>query len=120
MYLFLKHFHVATALVTATLFLLRLGLDWANRPWRHTPLRILPHVNDTLLLASAVGMLVIAGGHLLTQGWLIAKVILLLAYIGAGKLALDQHRGSGGRLLAVVVALALLGSIFAHAVYKPY
>ena len=58
LYPFLKHLHVTCVVLTAGGFVLR-GI-WMLRasPLLHHPLtRVLPHVNDTLLLAAGVGLL---------------------------------------------------------------
>lgn len=87
-YLALKHLHLTCAVLTALSFIAR-GLLLATRPqalnarfWR-----VAPHVNDTLLLAAGVGMAVIGGFNPLTTPWLATKLVLLLAYIGLGTLA---------------------------------
>ena len=119
LYAAFKHLHVATALITAALFMLRLGLDAAGRPWRHTPLRWIPHANDTILLAAAIGLMVITGWYPLVQHWLTAKVALLVLYILAGKQALDTAHASGRRYAFAALALLVLASIFGLALYKP-
>lgn len=122
-YLLLKYVHVTAAVVTSVLFITRLGLDMASRPgWRKTPLRFVPHINDTLLLAAAIGLCVITGWYPFVHGWdwLTVKVLLLCLYIICGKLALDAERDTGVRAVAGTAALLVLASIFGHAFYKPY
>lgn len=122
-YLLFKFIHVTTAVITATLFATRLALDAAGRPgWRDTALRFIPHINDTLLLAAAIGLCVVTGWYPFIQGldWLTAKVLLLCFYIVCGKLALDRGYAASRRALAAAVALLTLAVIFAHALYKPY
>ena len=56
-YIILKHLHMTTAYLTITLFALRLLLDAVGRPgWRQTPLRFIPHINDTILLVAAIAL----------------------------------------------------------------
>ena len=50
--------------------------------------KVLPHMIDTLLLASAVGMLLIWQLSPLQSDWLMAKIIALLVYVGLGMVAL--------------------------------
>ena len=45
--------------------------------------KIVPHLVDTLLLASAVALAVMSHQYPLANGWLTAKVAGLLIYIGA-------------------------------------
>ena len=115
----LTNLHVATALITAALFMLRLALDAAGRPWRHTPLRWVPHANDTTLLAAAIGLVVVTGWYPLVHHWLTAKVVLLVIYILAGKRALDRRYSAGRRCGFAAFALLVLALIFVLAVYKP-
>jgi len=119
-YHIVKGVHMLAAYTTAALMLLRLGLDAAGRPgWRGTPLRWVPHLNDTALLAAALGLLAFSGWMPFVHHWLTGKVILLVGYILAGKWALDQTRTPGVRVVAALVALGQLAAIFALAILKP-
>jgi uncharacterized membrane protein SirB2 len=91
--------------LTALSFIAR-GLLLATRPqalnarfWR-----VAPHVNDTLLLAAGVGMAVVGGFNPLTTPWLATKLVLLLAYIGLGTLALKRGKTPQQRAIAFVLA----------------
>lgn len=119
-YHIVKGVHMLTAYATALLMLLRLGLDALGRPeWRGTPLRWIPHVNDTVLLTAAIGLMVITGWLPFVHLWLTGKVVLLVGYILTGKWALDRARAPGIRLAAAGAALAQLGAIFGLAILKP-
>ncbi len=104
----IKTFHFALAFLTASGFIIRLGWsyvapDLLKEKW----VRIAPHVVDTLLLVMGLWLASqLAGG--MWQGWLIAKLIGLLAYIGFGVMAL---RGSG-TLKVVGAACALLSVLY--------
>ncbi len=114
MYAALKHLHVFTVVVSLSLFLLR---GW----WRFTAperlntrwIRITPHSNDTLLLAAAIGMLVVGEFNPLENPWLIGKITLLLAYISLGSIALKRSSKT-----AFIAALACFGWIVFIAVTK--
>lgn len=119
-YPLLKHIHVTTAVLTATLFTLRLALDAAGRPgWRSTPLKWLPHLNDTLLLTAAIGLLAVTGWMPFVHHWLTGKVVLLVGYIVAGRYAIKPQYGRSIRITAAVLALAQLALIFWLALNKP-
>lgn len=118
-YALLKGIHITTALISAVLFMLRLWLDQRQRPWRQTALRWLPHLNDTVLLAAAITLLVLGGWNPLQQHWLLAKIIVLLGYIGAGREALKGERTLAWRRGFALLACALLAMIFALALTKP-
>ena len=51
-------------------------------------IRVLPHINDTVLLSAAVGLVLMSGQYPFVDAWLTAKVLGLTAYIILGSLAL--------------------------------
>jgi len=67
--------------------------------------KITPHIVDTLLLASAVMLAVQWRLSPLEHAWLMAKIIGLLVYIGAGMVALRFGRSRNVRLTAWVFGL---------------
>ena len=116
----LKHLHVTTAALTVVLFSLRLLLDAVGRPgWRQSPLRWIPHANDTVLLAAAVGLLVVTPWMPFVHGWLTAKVLLLVGYIIAGVFAFKTSMSASGRVFSAVLALVQVAAIFHLALAKP-
>jgi uncharacterized membrane protein SirB2 len=118
-YLSLKHFHMGCAALSGTLFLLR-G-KWmlrASPMLQQKWVRIAPHVVDTLLLASAIGLAVWSHQYPGQQPWLTVKLIALLGYIVLGSIALKRGRTKGQRQAALVAALALFFYIAAVAVTK--
>ena len=120
-YHIVKGVHMLTAYITAVLMLVRLGLDALGRPeWRRTSLRWIPHLNDTVLLSAALGLMAITGWLPFVHHWLTGKVILLLGYILAGKRALDQARAPSVRITAAMAALVQLGVIFSLAIFRPF
>lgn len=105
-YMILKHLHMTTAYLTITLFALRLLLDAVGRPgWRQTPLRFIPHINDTILLVAAISLVFVAGYSSAMPGWLITKIVLLFGYIVAGVFALKTNVSKPVRIFAAVLAL---------------
>lgn len=119
-YHIVKGVHMLTAYTTAVLMLLRLGLDAAGRPgWRVTPLRWIPHLNDTVLLAAALGLVALSGWMPFVHHWLTGKVVLLVGYILAGKWALTPSRPVGVRCAAATLALLQLVAIFTLAIVRP-
>lgn len=119
-YAVLKHIHMTAAYLTVTLFVLRLILDAAGKAgWRQTPLRWIPHLNDTILLAAAISLLFVTGWNPFVHYWLAAKIVLLFGYIFAGVFALRQSLGLQARLIATVIALVQVMLIFHLAIAKP-
>jgi uncharacterized membrane protein SirB2 len=118
-YLSLKHFHMSCAALSGSLFLLRgawmlRASSMLQRRW----VRIAPHVVDTLLLASAIGLAAWSQQYPGQQPWLTAKVCALLGYIVLGTIALKRGRTEGQRGAAFAGALALFGYIVLAAVTK--
>lgn len=118
-YPLLRSLHAATVSLTLILFLLRgfwmlVESPRLNARW----LRIVPHVNDTLLLSAAIAMLVVASLNPLDQPWLLAKIVGLLTYIGLGTLALKHGKTKAIRITALIAALGVFGYIVAVAITK--
>jgi uncharacterized membrane protein SirB2 len=110
----LKALHVALAYLTVAGFVMR-GL-WAltDSPLRREKwVRIAPHVVDTLLLTLGV-ILAFQIGQSPFSGWLGAKLLGLLAYIGFGVITM---RSTDRRLqiFGFVASLAAAAYIFAVA-----
>jgi uncharacterized membrane protein SirB2 len=106
-YLALRNVHIACAILTITLFVLRGGLMLADSSWqRNVVLRYLPHAVDTVLLTTALMLTTVIHQFPFAVGWLTAKVVLLVAYVVLGSIALKRGRTKGIRVAAFVAALA--------------
>ncbi len=114
----LKDVHVATVVITAVLFSLRFVCRLAGRPLCGTFWRVGPHVNDTLLLASALTMTVLSGQYPFVQPWLTAKVLLLIAYIVFGTYAVKRARSLPGIAISGMAALLALAAIATSALTR--
>ena len=91
--------HVATVMLSLFGFVLRgvlrfSGSDLINRKW----LKIAPHIVDTLLIVSALTLLLQASLNPLNTPWLLAKIVALIIYIGLGLIA---FRFASSRSVAV-------------------
>ena len=114
----LKEFHVAFAYVTMVGFVVRGLLSLADSPLRNAKwIKIAPHVIDTLLLACGVALAVMLSLSPLDNGWLMAKIVGLLAYIGFGVMAM-RERSRRLKIVGFVAAIASVGYIFAVAYSK--
>ena len=80
--------------------------------------RVVPHVVDTLLLGSAIGMLMLWRVTPLQSDWLSAKMIALLIYIGLGMVALRFGKTRKVRVNALLLALLTAGYIVSVAYSK--
>ncbi len=118
-YTFVKTVHIGTVVLSGTLFVLRgAGLAAGTRLATARWVRIVPHVNDTVLLATAIWLAFALGQAPGRDAWLTAKVAGLLAYIALGFLAMKPWLGMRGRVAAWVAALAVFGYIVAVALTK--
>ncbi len=116
-YSLLKPFHLATIAITLTLFLLRGVWMMADSPRLQARwVRIVPHVNDTLLLASGFSLAVLLGQYPLLNGWLTAKFFALILYIVLGTYALKRGKTRRRRIAAWVAALLVFAYMVAVAV----
>ena len=66
--------------------------------------RVLPHVVDSILLASALTMAFMLRQYPFVAGWLTAKVLALCCYIALGVVALRRGRTRGIRIAAWIAA----------------
>jgi len=82
------------------------------------PVKILPHIVDTLLLFSAIALLFILGFGLLYQGWLLHKVGLLIVYIVLGMIALGNKYSRSKKVAAFVAAVLVFFYIVGIAISK--
>jgi uncharacterized membrane protein SirB2 len=107
-----KTLHVSCVGISISLFVLRGALQLQSRPWRQWwLLRRLPHIVDTVLLSSALWLAWRSGQYPWVNGWLTAKVLALLLYIGLGARALGQNTPPAQRLPCFVAALLCVGYI---------
>ncbi|MBK7332022.1 MAG: SirB2 family protein [Betaproteobacteria bacterium] len=113
----IKHVHLSAAGLSLALFVLR-GAWRAVSPERLAArwVRVVPHVIDTVLLASALWLAWQVGSG--AAPWITAKVVALLAYIVLGSFALKRGRTPGIRAAAFFAALATFGYIVSVAIAK--
>jgi uncharacterized membrane protein SirB2 len=113
-----KHVHMGAAALSIALFVVR-GLWMMRAPARlATPwVRVVPHVIDTVLLASALALAWMIG-FAANASWLGAKIVALVAYIGFGTFALKRGPTRATRVAAFVAALATFAYIVSVAFTK--
>ncbi|NNJ92646.1 MAG: SirB2 family protein, partial [Gammaproteobacteria bacterium] len=73
--------------------------------------RLLPHVNDTVLLLSAITLTGILGQYPSMHNWLGGKILFLLIYIVAGTVTLKTGFSNRTSLIALFVALTSFAMI---------
>jgi uncharacterized membrane protein SirB2 len=113
----IKHAHVALVALTFAGFLLRgVWMIQGSALLQRKPVRVLPHVIDTLLLLTGIALAVMIHQYPLVHGWLTAKVLALILYIVLGTIAIRRGKTRAVRVLAWIGGLAVLGYIVAVAV----
>lgn len=119
MYETLKWLHLAAVIASGAGFLARGALMVAASPWLKSRFaRVAPHVVDTVLLAAAVAMAVMARISPLAHPWLAAKIAGLLVYIVLGSVALRHGRTLRVRLLALAGAVLAFAYIVGTALQR--
>jgi uncharacterized membrane protein SirB2 len=109
MYQTFKHVHSGFAYLSILLFLVRglLMLAGKEGALQSKPLKILPHVIDTVLVVCALALLA-QGGTALGGAWITAKVVGLLLYVALSTVALRLGKTKGQKAGAFVAALVVL------------
>jgi uncharacterized membrane protein SirB2 len=106
MYPVARDLHLLLVLLSVGLFVFRgtlMIVDSALLASR--VLRILPHVIDVFLLASAVWLVLLLRQYPFVHGWITAKVLGVVIYIVLGSIALRRGRTRRTRIMALVGAL---------------
>src|SRR5690606_23466133 len=115
-YFVIKHIHMTAAGLSLLLFVIRAW--WSvreSRALQNRWVKTLPHVIDTVLLVAGVVLAAMIGPN---QPWILAKIVLLLAHIGVGTVAIKRGKTPQQRGIAAVVAVAIflyiVGIAIAH------
>lgn len=118
-YATLKMFHQATVALSFAGFFVRGCAIYADANWVAGRMaKTLPHIVDTLLLASGVGLAWMLRLTPETAPWLIAKIAGLVMYIALGMLALKPGRPLPVRVAAWLAALVMFAYIAGVAISK--
>ena len=118
-YIALKHTHQLFAIISLVLFIVRAGLALKASPaLQQKWLKIVPHVIDTVLIGLGFAMVSQVDMALFANGWLTAKLVGLVAYIGFGVFAIKRGKTNQIKAFAataaVVVFLYIFGVAKAH------
>ena len=116
-YPLLKHLHLTSVTLSILFFMVRGAGMLADANWLQKKLvRVLPHIIDTILLASAIALTIILSQYPFATDWLTAKVIGLILYIGFGTIALKRGKTKTIRVSAFILALCSVAYILAVAI----
>ena len=116
-YLQIRDVHVTAVVASGTLFLARGALALGR--WRHVMHPVLRYGSmliDTVLLAAGLTLMFVIGQYPFVNGWLTAKLVLLVVYIVLGTFALKRARTQSVRATCYLLALATFAYIISVAV----
>jgi uncharacterized membrane protein SirB2 len=114
LFLPLRSVHMTCAVLSILAFVIR--YVWMLREstlLQQRAVKIVPHIVDTLLLLSAIGLVGIIGFGS-NAAWLSAKIVGLIVYVVLGTLALKRGRTKGARAvfgLLAIIAFAFIASV---------
>ena len=119
MYALIKYVHLFSVTLSLTGFFLRgvllmRGSSLMKARW----IKVLPHINDTILLAAALSLTVMSDQYPFVSGWVTAKVLGVIAYIILGSLALREGSSLRTRVVCWVTAMAVFGWIVSVALTR--
>ncbi|MGP1614297.1 MAG: SirB2 family protein [Pollutimonas bauzanensis] len=117
-YLAIKHLHMTAASLSILFFVIR--AYWSvtgSALLQRRAVRIVPHVIDTILLVCGVTLSVMLGAAGM-QPWVLTKIVLLIAYIGVGTIAIKRGRTARTRGIAALIAIAIFAYIVGVAIHR--
>ena len=110
-YEMVKFIHIATAIASISGFVIRgVWMMSSSKNLSNTWVRVLPHVNDTVLLLTAITLVLKSAQYPGVTSWLNAKIVALLIYIVLGTIAL--RRGPTLKIRVVAWGLAVIVFIY--------
>lgn len=119
MYTLIKIIHMSCAMLSIFGFIVRGALRINESPIVQKKLvKVLPHVIDTVLLVSAIFLVVMSGQYPFVVPWVTAKVLGLIVYIGLGVVAMRIAKTKRTRVIAYVLAIATAAYIVMVATTK--
>ena len=118
-YLTLKSIHVSAVAASYLLFVIRGVWMMRDSPLlTHRAVKIVPHVVDTVLLASAIALAILSRQYPFEASWLTAKVFALIVYIGLGTIALKRGRTRRVQIVAWIAAQLVFAYIVVVAITR--
>lgn len=106
LYTIIKHLHMLAAVLSILGFIARGILRFQDSPiLDKKPVKILPHINDTVLLVCGFTLAAMIGAQAGGHTWLAAKLVALVAYILLGMLTLKWAPNHTVRAVSFVAAI---------------
>lgn len=102
----IKSIHLLTVLISISGFVLRgiwmiLESPQLTKRW----VKITPHINDTILLITGITLAIQIQQYPFVHGWITAKILALLAYIGLGMMTIRHGRSKQQRIMTWLAAI---------------
>ena len=115
----IKLIHMGTAFISISFFIVRgfwvfNNAEMMNKKW----VKIVPHINDTILLVSAIMLAVGIQQYPFTHDWLTAKFIALLLYIVFGIFALKRAKEMKNKIIFFASSLLTFSYIIGVALNR--
>ncbi|MCK4708157.1 MAG: SirB2 family protein [Gammaproteobacteria bacterium] len=119
-YLLIKTIHISTVIISITLFLSRAYWLISRSPLiNNKVIKYLPHLNDTILLSSAIILLFLGNLYPGKENpWLIAKFIAMLCYIFTGLYLFRMAKSIKSIVLTTLFAVLIYLYIVHTAIVK--
>ncbi len=110
-YLELRWTHIAAVIASGVFFMVRGLFVLSGRAhWAMVaPVRFTTYAIDTILLLSALMLVVAIHQYPFVHGWLTVKVLLLVVYIVLGVMALKRGKTPAARAVCYLAALVVYG-----------
>ncbi len=102
----IKLIHMSTAFISISFFIIR-GIwvfrssSMMNKKW----VKILPHINDTILLVTATLLAISLQQYPFVDAWLTAKFTALIVYILFGMYALKRAKEMKNKVVFFILSL---------------
>lgn len=114
-----KIIHIATAFISITGFTVRgFWMLTDSQLLQKKLVKIIPHINDTILLVTAIILAIQIQQYPFTDSWLTAKLVALIVYIVLGTVALKRGKTksirTGAFVLAIVVFVYIISVAGTH------
>lgn len=111
MYFAVKHIHLLSIALSVSLFIFRYILVMRSSPMLEKPLlKRMPHMVDTVLLATGIGLVLITGFTPFTPTglWVTEKLTCVMVYIALGFVTLHYGKNKVFKTFAFLGALGWL------------
>lgn len=107
----IKMIHVYAVVISGLLFLLRGGAWLTGARWpKNAVVRYTSYTIDTILLTAAFMLFTMLPKTMFTNGWLLVKIVVLVAYIALGIQAFRTKYGT--KKQAMFFCLAVFAYVF--------